>query len=106
MLNTNQLDGAVSIFEEIVEIYPSCGFVENSLFKLGELYFKLSEFNKSREKFKKLIRKFPYSDFKGTAYYWVGESNKAQNLFEEAADDMLKAIDNKKTNSFIDYTYY
>ncbi|MCK9281936.1 MAG: tetratricopeptide repeat protein [Melioribacteraceae bacterium] len=99
LYNLKEYDGAISEFEEALELFPNSTFNEQILYRLGELYFINKEFRKSREKFLMFLNIFPLSNNFEEAHYWIGETFLQNKRYYEAEEYLLKAYDFKENNT-------
>lgn len=106
LLNLDQLDGAAIHFEEFIQDNFSSDLKSIAYYKLGVIYNKKNEFRKARDRFFTLINTYPYTEFYGSALYWVAESFQSENKFADAEDYFKDAIANKRTNQFYVNTIY
>ncbi|MBN2571211.1 MAG: tetratricopeptide repeat protein [Ignavibacteriales bacterium] len=106
LLKLNQYNGAINEFEYFAYKYPLSNFREESLYKLGTLYYNQKRFQEAREKFLLLIKDYPYTEYEGTAYYWIGLSLLEENNYSEAENYLIKAIYSYKHNKYPDNTIY
>ncbi len=105
LFNLKQIDGAISEYEEFISIHRFSNFRDIALFKLGTIYYESRQYRKSRESLLKIIREYPASEFKGSAYYWIGKCFTAEDRFGEAEEFLKEAISDQ-TNKYIDHTLY
>ncbi|MFA7290475.1 MAG: tetratricopeptide repeat protein, partial [Melioribacteraceae bacterium] len=99
LYNLKEYDGAISEFEEALDLFPNSTFNEQILYRLGELYFFNKEYRKSREKFLMLLNIFPNSNNFEEAQYWIGETFLQNKRYYEAEEYLLKAYDLKENNT-------
>ncbi len=99
LYNLKEYDGAISEFEEALDLFPNSTFNEQVLYRLGELYFINKEFRKSREKFLILQNIFPSGDNFEETQYWIGETFLQNKRFYEAEEYLLKAYNLKENNT-------
>ncbi len=100
LLNLDQLDGSAIEFEEFIKENFASNLKSIAYYKLGVIYNKKNEFRKARDRFFTLINTYPYTEFYGSALYWVAESYSSENKFVDSEDYFKDAIANKRTNQF------
>ena len=71
-------DKAVTFLGEFVSKNPSLSYADQLLFKKGEIYYSLQQYEKSKTEYKGFTSAYPNSKLVADAYYWIGKS--AQNL--------------------------
>ncbi|MBN1639522.1 MAG: tetratricopeptide repeat protein [Ignavibacteriales bacterium] len=106
LLQLNQYNGAINEFEYFVYKYPLSNFREESLYKLGNLYFSQNRYEESRIKFLQLLSDYPYTEYEGTAYYWIGLSYMEEINYADAEEFLLKAVYSYRRNKYPDNTIY
>ncbi len=106
LMNMGEFNAAAAGFEFFVNNFKWSSFRDDALYKLGLIYYKNSEYDKSRERFKELIDEYPESDHTGSAYYWAGETYSKQNKLEDATIFLKDAIEKHPYNKYIDYSVY
>jgi TolA-binding protein len=70
------------------------------------IYYDFEKFPTARGKFESLLKEFKGGKYSGSAMYWIGESYAEENRLDEAIEFLHKAIKDKQSNSFRDYTIY
>ncbi|MBI2418499.1 MAG: tetratricopeptide repeat protein [Ignavibacteriales bacterium] len=98
--------GAVFEFEKVVKFHQLSNFREESLYKLGLLYFNLAQYEKCRSRLAILIDTYPENEHYGAALYWLGEAFTVEQKYDEARAFFEQAIQNKRNNKFLDYSIY
>lgn len=106
LVGLEQIDGAISKFEEFLNQFPTSNFRDVVLYRLGNLYFDKGLFDKSRSKLTKLINEYPFSDYSGSAYYLIGNTFIEENNLDKAESFFNSAVNSKENNSFVDYSIY
>ena len=71
-------DKAVAFLGEFVSKNPGLSYADQLLFKKGEIYYSLQQYEKSKTEYKGFTSAYPNSKLVADAYYWIGKS--AQNL--------------------------
>lgn len=98
--------GAVFEFEKEITYHQLSNFREESLYKLGLIYYNLKQYQKSRERLSTLISTYPENEHYGSALYWIGEAYTVEQKYDEAIEFFNQAIQQKRNNSFLDYSVY
>lgn len=106
LLKMGKKDEASAGFEFIVNNVVWSNFREQSLFKLGLIYFDELRYSLSRTRFMQLLNQYPRSEFSGSALYWIGESYAQEGMLQDAIEFLEKAIEDSRTNPFKEYTIY
>lgn len=63
-------------YAALLQDFPSLGYDEEALFRLGECYYHTRMFSNARDTFSRLVSKFPETSYKGAAQGWLQELNK------------------------------
>jgi TolA-binding protein len=98
LLKMGKKDEASAGFEFIVNNVVWSNFREQSLFKLGLIYFDELRYSLSRTRFMQLLNQYPRSEFSGSALYWIGESYAQEGMLQDAIEFLEKAIEDSRTN--------
>jgi tetratricopeptide (TPR) repeat protein len=106
LLKLGQKEKAAVELEYITNHIVWSNFREEAFYNLGLIYFEYNKFSIARERFTSLLKEYGGSKYSGSAMYWVGESYSAENKLDEAIDFLLRAIEDKNSNSFRDYTIF
>ena len=106
LLGLNQVNGAISKFEEFVVQFPTSNLREIALYRLGNLYFEIKLYDKSRTNLIELLRSFPSSEFSGSAYHLIGETFIEENDLDKAEEFFSSAVNSNERNSFVDNSIY
>ncbi len=90
LIKSGQLKKATSYYEELIEKYPDSPYTSESLFKLAEYYYNLSDFKMALKYYQKIIDINKDENFVSLSYYWagwcywnIGNKNKAIEIFEK-----------------------
>ncbi len=106
LLKMGKKDEAAAGFEFISNNVAWSNFREEALFNLGMIYFDAGRYSLSRKNLVKLIGEFPNGEYTGSAYYWIGESYAEEERLDDAVDFLLRAIEDRSTNTNRDYSIY
>lgn len=106
LLNLGKKEESTSGFEFIVNGIVWSKFREESLFKLGLIYYELNRFALSRKNFLILVYQYPNSEYVGSSMYWIGESYSAEGRLDDAIEFLTQAIEDKAANRFRDHSLY
>ena len=89
---------AISFLGEFVSKNPGLSYSDQLLFKKGEIYYSLRQYDKSKTEYKNFTSAYPNSRLIPDAYYWIGKS--AQNLgqSEEAIFNFEKVFNGYKSS--------
>ena len=67
-------------YAALLQDFPTLGYDEEALYRLGECYFRTRMFSNAKDTFTKLVSQFPKSDYKSAAQNWLVEmSKKSEN---------------------------
>jgi TolA-binding protein len=72
---------AVSFLGEFVSKNPGLSYADQLLFKKGEIYYSIRQYDKAKLEYKNFTSAYPNSKLTADAYYWVGKC--AQNLKQD-----------------------
>ena len=106
LIKLNRKETAAAEFEYIVNNIVWSSFREEALYNLGLIYFEFKNYPVSRERFQTLLKEYSGGKYFGSAMYWIGESYAAENKLDDAIDFLQRAIDDKQSNLYKDYTIY
>jgi TolA-binding protein len=106
LLNMSKQEEAATGFEYLVNNVVWSKFREESLFKLGLIYFDIKRYALCRKNLLILIYQYPLSEHNGIAMYWIGESYAAEGKLDQSIDFLTKAIADKSGNRYRDYSLY
>jgi len=89
---------AVSFLGEFVAQNPSLSYADQLMFKKGEIYYSLRQYDKAKTEYESFTSAYPNSKLAADAYYWIGKS--AQNLSqsEEAIFNFDKVFNSYKNS--------
>ena len=90
---------AISFLGEFVSKNPGLSYSDQLLFKKGEIYYSLRQYDKAKSEYKYFTSAYPNSSLIPDAYYWIGKS--AQNLGqgEEAIFNFDKVVTNYQASA-------
>lgn len=93
-------DKAATFLGEFVSKNPSLSYSDELLFKKGEIYFSIKQYEKAKNEYKAFTSAYPKSKLVPDAYYWIGKS--AQNLGknDEAIFNFEKVLMDYKNSEF------
>ncbi len=106
LLNLGDKTAAASGFKFIVNNFKWSSFRYKSLYELGIIYFDEKEYDKCRQELKELLEEYPGNENTGSALYLIGESYTAQDRLQDAITFLGEAVNNKRDNSYLDYSIY
>jgi TolA-binding protein len=106
LLGLNQVDGAISKFEQFTVQFPTSNLREIALYRLGNLYFEIKLYDRSRTNLIELVRAFPNSEYSGSAFHLIGETFIEENDLDKAEEFFNSAVNSKERNSFVDNSIY
>ncbi|MBK7629672.1 MAG: tetratricopeptide repeat protein [Ignavibacteriales bacterium] len=72
---------AVSFLGEFVSKNPGLSYADQLLFKKGEIYYSLRQYDKAKAEYKSFTSAYPNSKLVADSYYWIGKC--AQNLKQD-----------------------
>ena len=106
LIKLGEKDMAVAELEYLVNHIIWSNFREEAFYNLGLIYYDFKEYPLVRARFKSLLKEYPESKYSGSALYWIGESYAAENKLQDAVDFLQKAINDKASNRYKDYSIY
>ncbi|MFH1281946.1 MAG: tetratricopeptide repeat protein [Candidatus Omnitrophota bacterium] len=87
-----QEDEAVSRFKILRTKYPNSKFASNTMWWLGQYYYRIKDLNLARRYFDSLLKDFSDSPLIADAYYALGLIFSDENKFEQAVNNFSLAI--------------
>lgn len=89
---------AISFLGEFVSKNPGLSYSDQLLFKKGEIYYSLRQYDNAKSEYKNFTSAYPNSNLIPDAYYWIGKS--AQNLGqgEEAIFNFDKVVNSYQSS--------
>ncbi len=106
LIKLGEKEKAAIELEFIVNHIIWSNFREKAFYQLGLIYFDTELYSTARERFLSLLKEFPGSKYTGSAMYWIGESFSEEDKLDDAIDFLQKAIGDKESNNFRDYSIY
>ncbi len=91
------LSSAISAYQSYLD--KDKKFADQVYYKLGVIYYRLEKFAKSKENFNKVLSEFPKSLKVASSYFYLGEIDFSQKMFEQANDNFLKFLQYEKSES-------
>ena len=89
---------AVYFLDEFVSKNPTLSYADQLMFKKGEIYYSMRQYDKAKTEYNSFTLAYPNSPLVADGYYWIGKS--AQNLgqSEEAILSFEKVFNNYKNS--------
>lgn len=81
---SNLFDIVIENGSRVLEKYPNCRWVDDTLYILGRAFFYKGEYFDAEQKFRELIAVFPESKFVSETQYWWGRTLLAEEKWEDA----------------------
>ena len=78
---------AVELVDRFISSNPDYEFSDQVLFKKGEIYYSLGEYDKSQNGYKQFIATFPNSKLIPNAYFWIGKCKQITGNENEALEN-------------------
>jgi outer membrane protein assembly factor BamD len=66
-------------YAALLQEFPSLGYDEEALFRLGECYYRTRMFSNAKDTFHRLLNQFPESSYKGAAQSMLDELDTSKN---------------------------
>lgn len=85
---------AISFLGEFVSKNPGLSYSDQLLFKKGEIYYSLRQYDNAKSEYKNFTSAYPNSNLIPDAYYWIGKSAQSLGLAEEAIFNFEKVVNN------------
>jgi TolA-binding protein len=89
---------AVVFLGEFVSKNPGLSYADQLMFKKGEIYYSLKQYDKAIFEYKNFTSAYPTSKLVADAYYWIGKSSENLGQKEEAILNFEKVFKNYKTS--------
>ncbi len=106
LLKLGEQTAASNGFEYLVNNFKWSAFRDQSMYKLGLIYYNEESYSKCRYYLILLLDEYPGSEYDGSALYWIGESFSKENRLNDAVSFLKQAIESPKNNGFVDYSIY
>jgi TolA-binding protein len=106
VLKLGQKELAAAELEYIVNHIIWSNVREEAYYQLGLIYYEFRKYSTARTRFESLLKEFQGGKYSGSAMYWIGESYVAENYLDDAIAYLHKAIEDKQSNIYRDYTIY
>ncbi len=87
-------ESAISLIDKFVTNNSASPFGDQVLFKKGEIYYSLGNYEMAENGYKEFIRSYPNSSLIPNAYYWIGKSEEILGDTEEAENNFNYVINN------------
>jgi ABC-type branched-subunit amino acid transport system substrate-binding protein len=84
---------ALSIFDKLIQNYPTHQRTTASFIMAGKAYFELKEYHKSVDVLQKIINSYPESDYLADAHYTLGLDYMMLREHENAAIELLRTME-------------
>lgn len=84
LFNLDQLDDALSQFDNYTTDYPEGVFIDEAVFKKGVIRFQQENYSEAFKKFIQITEEYPVSDKIGMSNYYLGEISFIQEKYELA----------------------
>ncbi len=91
-------DRAVSFLGEFVSKNPGLSYADQFMFKKGEIYFSLRQYDKAKAEYKSFTSAYPNSNLTPDAYFWIGKSSQNLGQSEEAIFNFDKVFKNYRNS--------
>ena len=91
-------DRAVSFLGEFVSKNPGLSYADQLMFKKGEIYFSLRQYDKAKAEYKSFTSAYPNSNLIPDAYFWIGKSSQNLGQSEEAIFNFDKVFKNYRNS--------
>jgi tetratricopeptide (TPR) repeat protein len=86
-----EYNDAVEAGSRLIEMYPDSKFIDDALFIMGQSYYWLQDYHKSRRKFEELLSNYPDSPHVMGATMWLGKVN-VQLKKRQEATSLLRGL--------------
>jgi tetratricopeptide (TPR) repeat protein len=80
----------------LLEYYPNCRWIDDTLILMGIAYYRLSELGRAERKFSELITIFPTSEHAASAIVWRARTIAQQGRLDEAETGLSEALPDLK----------
>ena len=85
-------DSAVTLIDQFITNNASSPFGDQVLFKKGELYYSLGNYELSQNGYKEFIHTYPKSKLIPNAYYWVGKCEQMLGKENDAIENFTYVV--------------
>ncbi len=89
---------AMKRFKVLRSKYPDSGLTDETMWWLGEYYYRHNDLPAARRYFSSLLRDFPQSNLRIDAYYALGSIYAEESRYAEAIDNFKKVIETGKSD--------
>lgn len=81
---------ALSLYEQVLQLYPKSSYADDARFKIGQYYFMLGVYSLAEEQFRDLLRQYPNSPLRDGAAYFISQCYLAQDRRAEAKKALIQ----------------
>lgn len=92
---------ALSLYEQVVLMYPKSAYADDAKFKIGQYYFSIGFYNLATEHFRELIWQYPNSPLREGASYYSAQCLIALDRKTEARRSLRQFIDQFRTSDLV-----
>ncbi|MBU1100064.1 MAG: tetratricopeptide repeat protein [Bacteroidetes bacterium] len=85
---------AVDLIDRYISSNSESEFRDQVLFKKGDIYFSIGEYDKSQNAYKEFLRTFPQSKLVPNAHYWIGKCEQIKGSTEGALSNYYYVYNN------------
>ena len=97
-LEQGEISPAISNFQQLAEKYSGTNFGKYSLYYMGDIYFRMNNYQGAIDQYRRFIRAYSGQEFLaaaarkglGASYQQMGDLNKAVQAYSEVIDDYSK----------------
>ena len=101
-LLTTDGDSAAALYQSILETYPDGTYIDDALFRLGQLKYAQGFYKTAQGLFRRLVYEHAQSPLLQQSTYWIGLCYRAMGQTDSASVCFRQAIDNFGESTFSD----
>jgi len=90
---------ALSLYEQVLQLYPKSSYADDACFKIGQYYFMLGVYSLAEEQFRDLLRQYPNSPLRDGAAYYITQCYLALDRREEAKKALIQFGDQYRNSN-------
>jgi len=91
-LQMGQRQQAQSLFQQLLDTWPNSTYAATAQYEIGALAYQDENYDAAAAAFRSVVRNYDQSDKRGEAYYWLGNTYRAQNAPDRALEAYDQAI--------------
>ncbi|MBI4651957.1 tetratricopeptide repeat protein [Candidatus Desantisbacteria bacterium] len=101
-LKKKDYKASIADFQDLVDKHPDSKYLAESLFRIGEIYYLLNQYDSAFYSYKKNIDKQPKNEYSDDAFYWMGWTGLKGNDFNKAIESYTQLIEKYPGSEFVE----